>query len=197
MKCENCGKEFFEDWRKDKRNAKKSPMRFCSSYCSRSFASRKQDKTKIAESMAVARLKYFDKAQFCKNCGKEFHTQDYSRKECFECRPQTIKIAKIRKEPKSILDLSSRTASKIFKRMDLPCSCCGFYKKEIVLDMHHIIPHSKGGADDMSNITYICPNCHRIAHTDINLLPNKLISVVEQMEKSGKNWKDYYYGKVE
>jgi len=33
------------------------------------------------------------------------------------------------------------------------------------LDKHHIIPLSEGGLDLPSNITYLCPNCHRLAHS--------------------------------
>jgi hypothetical protein len=32
------------------------------------------------------------------------------------------------------------------------------------LDKHHILPTSKGGKDNKSNITHLCPNCHRLAH---------------------------------
>lgn len=33
------------------------------------------------------------------------------------------------------------------------------------LDTHHIIPLSENGPDIPSNITYLCPNCHRLAHS--------------------------------
>ena len=69
-----------------------------------------------------------------------------------------------------------------------------FFVKGIMFDIHHIIPKSKGGTNDMSNLTYICPNCHRIAHTDLNLLTKPLISLEQQLKECGKDWKDYYYG---
>lgn len=108
--------------------------------------------------------------------------------------PTTVKHTKGKEDPKSILDVSKRTTAKILKRMDLPCSCCGFYVKGVSLDVHHIIPRKNGGTNDMSNLTYICPNCHRIAHTDIKLLNKPLISILQQLEDSGKDWKDFYYG---
>lgn len=35
---------------------------------------------------------------------------------------------------------------------------------EPFLEVHHIIPLSKGGADDIENTIALCPNCHREAH---------------------------------
>ena len=43
---------------------------------------------------------------------------------------------------------------------------------------------------------YICPNCHRICHTDKNLLSNKLVTLEDFLESSGKKWQDYYFAKV-
>lgn len=49
-----------------------------------------------------------------------------------------------------------------------------------------------GGLDEMSNLTYICPNRHRIAHTDKSLLRG-LISIKQQLNELNINWKDFYY----
>lgn len=48
------------------------------------------------------------------------------------------------------------------------CSYCGLAYD--LLDWHHIIPCSEGGSDDPDNLTYLCPNCHRLAHT-LNYVP--------------------------
>ena len=42
------------------------------------------------------------------------------------------------------------------------CECCQETVKN--RDKHHIISTSKGGTNDKSNITKICPNCHRSVH---------------------------------
>lgn len=42
------------------------------------------------------------------------------------------------------------------------CSICG--TPYPLLDQHHIIPLEDGGTDDPSNVTYLCPNCHRLMH---------------------------------
>ena len=51
------------------------------------------------------------------------------------------------------------------------CQKCGnnapFISKvtnEPYLEVHHIIPLSEKGADNLHNVIAICPNCHREAH---------------------------------
>lgn len=109
--------------------------------------------------------------------------------------PENIRIAKVKKVPTNLLELSKRTVSKIVLRMQLPCSCCDTYVPGVVWDIHHIIPKKSGGSDCADNLTYICPNCHRICHTDISLLPSELIPLDKFLEIKGKRWQDYYFAK--
>ena len=106
-----------------------------------------------------------------------------------------IRVAKVNQLPVSILDISKRTISKVVLRMQLPCSCCGIYVPGVVWDIHHITPKHLGGKDTTDNLTYICPNCHRICHTDINLLPNDLVSIEDFLKAKNLDWKDYYFAK--
>ena len=92
------------------------------------------------------------------------------------------------KRPKSILDLSKRTISKICRRMNMSCSRCGW--NEEICDIHHIVPKRKGGSDDHSNLTYLCPNCHRLADRG-KLDANDLINLEEYV---GESWLSKYYG---
>lgn len=46
------------------------------------------------------------------------------------------------------------------------CDYCGENTKEI-LQLHHIIPVSKGGSNDFNNLVLLCPNCHIKAHKGI------------------------------
>ena len=183
--CENCGKEISIVF---------GSGRFCSKSCAnkRTFTQEQKDKVSAAVKRAYDKIERDGKT--CEKCGQVFHSRDMSRKLCSNCLPTTIKHTKGKEDPKSILDVSKRTTMKILKRMDLPCSCCGFYVKGVSLDLHHITPRKNGGTNDMSNLTYICPNCHRIAHTDIKLLNKPLISILQQLENFGKDWKDFYYG---
>jgi len=42
------------------------------------------------------------------------------------------------------------------------CVDCG--TKQVILDVHHIIPESKGGTDDMDNLVTLCEPCHMKRH---------------------------------
>ena len=113
-----------------------------------------------------------------------------------QTKPEITRVAIVDRVPKSILELSKRTVSKVIARMSLPCSCCGIYVPGIIWDIHHIKPKAKGGTDEMSNLTYICPNCHRICHTNPELLIKDLVSLDKFLETQDKKWQDYYFAKV-
>ena len=84
----------------------------------------------------------------------------------------------------NIYEVSSRTRCKILKRMIQSCSNCGWNKSSC--DLHHIIPRSRGGSNDHTNLTILCPNCHRLAHE------NKITSFVSLQEQIGDSWKQHY-----
>jgi len=48
-----------------------------------------------------------------------------------------------------------------------PCDgrCAYCNESYPMLDTHHVIPRSEGGLDAAENVTYLCPNCHRLAHS--------------------------------
>lgn len=185
MICERCGKEHDGSF---------GSGRFCSKACANKRAHSDEWKEKVRESLKQTYNRIEAEGRQCEKCGNIFHSKDMSRKLCFDCLPTTIKHTKGKENPKTLLEVSKRTVSKILRRMNLPCSCCGFHISGVVLDIHHINPKAKGGTDDMSNLTYICPNCHRIAHTDTQLLNKPLVSIEEQLKSCGKNWLDFYFG---
>lgn len=87
--------------------------------------------------------------------------------------------------PESLLDMSKRTVSKVLHRLNVGCSNCGW--KESSCDIHHILPVSKGGTDTNTNLTILCPNCHRLAHT------NKLDKFTSVADQIGELWREHYY----
>ena len=126
----------------------------------------------------------------CEKCGKEFTTK-YAKKagrklHCKKCTRATSSVAK--ENLVSLKQLSKRTVSKILRRLRLGCGNCGW--NECVGDIHHILSVKLGGGDSHDNLTYLCPNCHRKAHSR---LPVKLLPLTELLPK---NWRDYYYGIV-
>lgn len=88
------------------------------------------------------------------------------------------------KIPKNIMDVSSRTVSKILSRLNVGCSNCGW--NESSCDLHHIIPKSKNGSNSHDNLTLLCPNCHRLAHTE------KLDVFINLNEHIGDSWREHY-----
>lgn len=169
MKCKQCGKELKEDWRKSKK-AKNKPLEYCSMSCSNTHRLTAESKAKISAGV---------KAELQRN-----------PRTWTEAKKKQIgkSVNKNRtKEPQSILEVSSRTAKKITIRMKLECSICGWNKA--ACDLHHITPKKEGGTNTNSNLTNVCPNCHREIHS--GLVPREdLISLEEQI---GDNWKEYYY----
>ena len=189
VKCENCGKEHDGSF---------GSGRFCCKACANTRSHSEETRLRCSNTFKQTLARIEQEGRSCITCNAIFHSKDLNRKQCFNCLPKTIVYANKKnadKEPDSILELSKRTAIKILRRMNLSCSCCGFYIEGVSLDLHHIIPRASGGKDDMSNLTYICTNCHRLAHTDISLLKNPLISIEKQLEILNINWKDFYYVK--
>jgi 5-methylcytosine-specific restriction endonuclease McrA len=77
------------------------------------------------------------------------------------------------------------------KRMHLSCFYCGFKPpKGISLDVHHILSKKDNGTDDNENLTYICPNCHRLVHSGI--IDKKELRTIAEVVKN--DWIEYYYG---
>lgn len=92
------------------------------------------------------------------------------------------------KQPQSIMDLSTRTISKIVKRLGVGCSQCGW--NETVCDIHHINGRKISNPDQHENLTYVCPNCHRKCHAGL-LTKDQLVNLRDHI---GERWKEFYYG---
>lgn len=84
----------------------------------------------------------------------------------------------------NIYQVSSRTRLKIIKKLQLACFNCDW--SEANCDIHHIVPRSKGGTNDHTNLTILCPNCHRLAHI------GSLTSFKTLDEVVGDRWKAFY-----
>jgi len=58
----------------------------------------------------------------------------------------------------------------------MKCEICGC-EDESVLVEHHIVPRSRGGSDDPSNIRILCRNCHARAHYGPRSEKNQLVKL--------------------
>jgi len=164
MICENCGKDH---------DGLYGSGRFCSSKCARGFST-KANREEINRKVSI-------------KLGGDGKITQAERQEKQQLASHASYIRKV--EASSILDLSKRTAEKIFRRMGLGCSRCGW--NEDVCDLHHIIPKKEGGSDDHINLSYLCPNCHRLAGNH-KIDPKELISYWDYV---GDEWKKYYFTK--
>ena len=48
-------------------------------------------------------------------------------------------------------------------RDNYTCQCCG--KKNCRVEVHHLIPRSRGGSDKLANLVTLCTDCHHLAHS--------------------------------
>jgi 5-methylcytosine-specific restriction endonuclease McrA len=86
--------------------------------------------------------------------------EEYKRlyEECVNPKPTvSTKTEKAKEEREHWLVIRSQ----ILLRDHFRCQECGYYKH---LEVHHIIPKSKGGTDDPSNLITLCTRCHEKKH---------------------------------
>lgn len=92
--------------------------------------------------------------------------------------------------PDSIRKVSKKTRRKILRRLmeheNLGCSRCGWDKA--IGDLHHIEGRDIENPDKQENLSYLCPNCHRLVHKG-KVEKEKLVSFDDQL---GNSWKKYY-----
>ena len=148
------------------------------------------------ERCGIVMFEKFGTGRFCSRAcaNSRTHSEDTCKKisSTIQQTNEQLKDLKIKTGKKlSQYRVSKKTLSKIIANMDLPCSCCGAHVPGVPWDLHHIIQRAAGGSDFADNLTYICPNCHRICHTNPELLPKQLISLDIFLDSLDKNWQDY------
>lgn len=115
--------------------------RFCSDNCISKFFSKKRKSTK----------KNYKKN--CINCGKYFETTFSFKKYCSEYCSKNRSI-------------NARLRFKILKRDNFTCQYCGQKAPDVVLNIDHIEPFSKGGKTNEKNLITSCFLCN-IGKTNI------------------------------
>lgn len=153
--------------------------KFCNKSCAVTYNNihRKPMSQEQRDKISIAVTKY-----------RREHGQPLTKEQSIENGIKSAKGKHRNKIPDSILELSSRTVSKIIERLNIGCSICGW--NEAICDIHHIIFTKNGGDNKHTNLTYICPNCHRLAHAG-KINSDQLINLQDYI---GDRWKDVYYG---
>ena len=172
------------------------------------FCSRKCSNSRVQTSESNLLRKVSNKKQlpcvFCqKICGSEgalaIHERSctenpnripgtfFGRKHSIETKKKQARSFAGR-DPGNLFILSKRTISKILKRLGAVCSNCGWERTSC--DIHHIVPKSKGGTDHHTNLTVLCPNCHRLAHE------KKLTDFISFEVQYGEKWREVYFSHI-
>lgn len=151
--------------------------KFCSVSCSSKFHSKTRSRPDVGEKISASLKKAWAKID-----------NNFSKGEKHATIVSKFTKGKYNKNPESIFDLSSRTMHKIIKRLNLPCSHCGW--KEGTCDIHHINGRKIENANRHDNLSCICPNCHRLVHEG----KIKKESLKNLCDYIGNRWKDVYYG---
>lgn len=165
MICEKCGKEFFEDWRKDKQQ-RKQVCRFCSKTCANTRIHKEETKEKISKSL----IKSPDK--ICTICNKKMSKSAKGNlcKECLnniQINRNKGELFKTRKNWQSARTTIRENANFIFfkvNKKEYKCEKCGYIK-------HIDVAHKKSVSsfedtatvkeiNDIGNLIGLCPNCH-------------------------------------
>lgn len=82
---------------------------------------------------------------------------------------------------------SKRDRFEIFKRDNFKCKYCGRTPPEVVLELDHIKPKSKGGLDSIHNYITACFDCNRgKGNKSLKSIPDSLIITIERAKEKRK-----------
>ena len=65
------------------------------------------------------------------------------------------------------------------------CQCCG--RKNCRLEVHHLLPRSRGGSDKLANLITLCTDCHHLAHSS----EEQLLAFQKKFSKKAKGTLKY------
>lgn len=88
--------------------------------------------------------------------------------------------------------ISKKIRFEIFKRDGFRCAYCGQSPPVVILEVDHIEPKAKGGADDINNYITACFDCNR-GKRDIPLekIPSQLIENIEVLKQKEEQIHEY------
>lgn len=93
------------------------------------------------------------------------------------------------------MSLSKRLRFEVFKRDGFKCAYCGRTPPNVVLEVDHIEPKSKGGKDDINNLITACFDCNRgktnIPLTQIPAPISENLEILKEKEVQIKEYRKY------
>ena len=102
------------------------------------------------------KLKWKPKLRKCVSCNhlKAIHAKEH----CAYCYNKNFHAEYYRLASRR---LNTGVTKELFGQLPKKCQICGFYK---IIDVHHLVPRSKGGSNERSNLVVLCPNHHKMCH---------------------------------
>ena len=76
-------------------------------------------------------------------------------------KPKTTQINNIKQKNTRSRYIPASVRVAVLNRDKYKCVFCGRSSKQIQLEVDHIIPFSKGGSNDLSNLQTLCIDCNR------------------------------------
>lgn len=156
VNCLQCNKLF----KADNRELNRGDARFCSISCG-------------ATHRNLNRKKYLAN---CIVCNKEFESISTKAKYC----SNNCKLKNYRLRMKSNLSIKRDFLEFMISE---PCEICKW--NETSCDVHHILPVSESGKNELNNLITLCPNCHRKVHRNLismdflfEIVNNRSISLI-------------------
>jgi hypothetical protein len=162
-------------------------------YCSRSCANSRVLSKELKEKLSKKLIEKHAKKRIIRNCltcSKEItSTEKRNKKYCnSSCADKRKMLDKNRRSSvTTIWSMSSRTRCKLLQRMGKGCCRCGW--NEAPCDLHHINGKKIPNPNADSNLTLLCPNCHRLFHSG-KIGPKDVITIDIHLS----NWIEYYFG---
>ena len=80
----------------------------------------------------------------------------------------------------TVRKITKKIRFEVFKRDGFQCVYCGKTPPEVILEVDHIEPVSKGGTDDLNNLVTACFDCNRgKGKIRLERIPSKLSENLE------------------
>ncbi len=100
----------------------------------------------------------------CFRCGKEFQVFPYRQKTAKYCSQECHYEHRRAMMEGKHAHPRLKVRPTAFRHLPRICAICGF---DVVVSVHHIVPKSEGGSDDIDNLIVLCPNHHAMADRDL------------------------------
>lgn len=120
---------------------------FCSKSCANKYNHQNANETRKDKGRNRVAMK-------CAHCGDTFYAPPSALDKYKYCS------RKCYNEHRTIDDSFTNFRNRALKAFEHECIICGF---SIAVQVHHIVPRSEGGSNDIDNAAVLCPNHHVMA----------------------------------